>query len=1108
MACRLGVSSPLQLWTGALEYRERPPTPPPPSLLFESCRVVGKDGQVGLVLALDAETATVQWDAADSPPSSHPIGDLKLAQETPPSKLAAAAAKRPSLVIESAKFGQKQVWGATLTLPELSEVEDGGTGEGFLDLCDFRARIRVRYTVRGGEVDLVEEELVCGRNCDWQSRFDQDEYRPGTRYALQIHPLELVGEFEFGTVRFQRKRLFNLSPDAHALGIHIEEDEVQHVGLSGDDSLSGVALAEVGFARGVYYWEIRVESAEEHGTVFLGLAERPVSNFVFPSGTTMPGLSRWEKLARSWGFINFRATQSSTNGGVEQIYGEFFETDNVVGVLLDMDQGEVSFFIDALKYGEHVMRDLGVAFTPSQLLSRAPQKFNPNGDAVQYLYPALGLKKSVDNSLSVSNKYIAFPSTEPEEEIANLCLLKLALTRSLCSGGPRKSFLDPVPAHAYQHYCRMLQAKYKRYASRAGGRLVEVDVSQDALSRACLGHISPPLRVGEICKTMQSQGRELSLAESALILGTRMGQVWYQIQTVSNHEGFGDGATWAFYWEGFELGMLIREEPVGGVMEDAVPELPMSREEFTQQCLDNGAWTVEQDEELVRIVNHTLQVQGEQDAMNLDVSKLPATSLNKRLGRIAVLRLVNCMVKRALPFLSEQGLAKVVHDSRHLLFTTTKRAFWDAVLKATTQPTALPGEEYVDPPQIRVVQINRIKATPGKLVQIADLGKRLKRSVFGQLYAETLRWPDYSFRRSYAGKGHGGQKRAFKVKLIGEGVDDYGGPYRQVFEAICDELQNDSEPDIAGGGCLLPLLLPCPNRLHSVGDFGRDKFVLNCAADTPSLLRRFEFLGKLIGTAMRHGLQLGFHFPELVWRQLVGLPVCLKHLEEIDLTFCQDLRRLEAAAGDVGDEARKFQVTLSDGKTVLSHSRHQLVDASNVKEYVAFATEARLQESAVQFQALKRGLACIVPVEHFALFSADELEVLVCGTRGLDVELLKSVTEFEGLSSQDEHVQWFWQVLEETTLLQRELFLIFVWARSRMPNRAEILTRFRLQQSSGAARDSPDLFLPTAQTCFFSLSLPKYSSKEILRTKLIMAIELTSSMDADVRLRNAEGWAD
>ncbi len=56
--------------------------------------------------------------------------------------------------------------------------------------------------------------------------------------------------------------------------------------------------------------------------------------------------------------------------------------------------------------------------------------------------------------------------------------------------------------------------------------------------------------------------------------------------------------------------------------------------------------------------------------------------------------------------------------------------------------------------------------------------------------------------------------------------------------------------------------------------------------------------------------------------------------------------------------------------------------------------------------------------------------------------------------------------------------------------------------------DKPDAFLPTAQTCFFSLALPRYSCKEVLRDKLLYAIHHAPNMDADVRLNNAEGWAD
>ena len=55
--------------------------------------------------------------------------------------------------------------------------------------------------------------------------------------------------------------------------------------------------------------------------------------------------------------------------------------------------------------------------------------------------------------------------------------------------------------------------------------------------------------------------------------------------------------------------------------------------------------------------------------------------------------------------------------------------------------------------------------------------------------------------------------RAFKVKFAGEGADDYGGPYREVFTSLCSELQNES---------VLPLLLQTPNGQHNLGS-NRDR---------------------------------------------------------------------------------------------------------------------------------------------------------------------------------------------------------------------------------------------------------------------------------------------
>ena len=84
------------------------------------------------------------------------------------------------------------------------------------------------------------------------------------------------------------------------------------------------------------------------------------------------------------------------------------------------------------------------------------------------------------------------------------------------------------------------------------------------------------------------------------------------------------------------------------------------------------------------------------------------------------------------------------------------------------------------------------------------------------------------------GKGHGGQRRAFKVKFMGEGVNDYGGPYRAVFEQIVDELQADSAlvRKKTSERSLLPLLVPCANRSANVGS-NQDKFVLTTAPSSP-----------------------------------------------------------------------------------------------------------------------------------------------------------------------------------------------------------------------------------------------------------------------------------
>jgi hypothetical protein len=63
----------------------------------------------------------------------------------------------------------------------------------------------------------------------------------------------------------------------------------------------------------------------------------------------------------------------------------------------------------------------------------------------------------------------------------------------------------------------------------------------------------------------------------------------------------------------------------------------------------------------------------------------------------------------------------------------------------------------------------------------------------------------------------------------------------------------------------------------------------------------------------------------------------------------------------------------------------------------------------------------------------------------------------------------------------------------------------RVVAPQGGARDAPDRYLLTSQTCFFTLTLPRYSSKEVLRRRLLASIGCVE-MDADFLMRSAADW--
>lgn len=547
------------------------------------------------------------------------------------------------------------------------------------------------------------------------------------------------------------------------------------------------------------------------------------------------------------------------------------------------------------------------------------------------------------------------------------------------------------------------------------------------------------------------------------------------------------------------------------------------------------------------------------------------------------------------------GICGNLAAARGAIFLHTKRQVIATVLDRTATRAKKADDDYDYPEDLHVLMLNRPRAAAVRARPFPT--QRVPRSLIGQAFDELHFAEPSLLRLGYQHPMDDGQQRAFKVKLEGEGVDDYGGPYREFFAQVAQELQATTDHASGFGHrqgakadeCVLPLFRPTANSdgrytLHpspvpqllppamddglasasssgSGGGAEGDRFWLSLMAHprAPTMalvdsaaaraamfggqptashqvfLELYHFIGQLIGVALRSRVHMPLALAPQVWKALVAQPgdasdlasvdegaaAALRHLRGLSAraqhaeqygsaTASIAMTELEAAAAGL-----RWAVRLGDGRLaeLRPNGAAARVHAEDVPAYCKLALGARLRESEAAAVAIRNGLATVVPAAVLPLLSWRDVERMVCGRGEVDIELLQRNTEYdEGVSPHDEHVRRFWRVLDGFDSEQRQQFLRFVWARSRLPaSAAEFTQKFKLQAAvpepgtAPGARDvvnDPDLFLPKAHTCFFSLNLPRYTSDGVMREKLLYAAYNCLTLDADYRLLDSEmgGW--
>jgi len=138
-----------------------------------------------------------------------------------------------------------------------------------------------------------------------------------------------------------------------------------------------------------------------------------------------------------------------------------------------------------------------------------------------------------------------------------------------------------------------------------------------------------------------------------------------------------------------------------------------------------------------------------------------------------------------------------------------------------------------------------------------------------------------------------------------------------------------------------------------------------------------------------------------------------------------------------------------------------------------------------QFESFYAGFKAVCDSSLFKTFSYEELELLTCGNKKFDFEALEASAKYDdGYAKNSQSVKQFWEIAHQLCEEDKRRLLAFCTGSDRVPIGGLIEVSLTISKNG-----SDDSKLPTSHTCFNHLLLPEYSSKQIMRQRLLTAIQ-------------------
>lgn len=268
-------------------------------------------------------------------------------------------------------------------------------------------------------------------------------------------------------------------------------------------------------------------------------------------------------------------------------------------------------------------------------------------------------------------------------------------------------------------------------------------------------------------------------------------------------------------------------------------------------------------------------------------------------------------------------------------------------------------------------------------------------------------------------------------------------------------------------------------------------------AEGKSKVHSFKILGQFVAKALFDSRIVDMHFSTMFMRAVIRLPIpeTLSMLRNVDAALAHSLQQLTTLNGE-DLESLGLDFTLPGHVDYELHpgGQDEVVIEGNLQQYIREVIHHTLIQGVAPFvDAFREGFNMIFPIAAMSIFKEEEL-VMLFGNSEEDwseATLLSSIKPDHGYNADSATFRDVISIMSQFNPEERRDFLQWMTGSPKLPigGFSGLHPPLTIVKRPPEANADPDKTLPSVMTCVNFCKLPPFSSKEIMKSRLLLAIK-------------------